>query len=91
MSDGTSTWHECWSDIPEHKKVGLDLNRWYHIAGTFSREKGLNIYINGQLAASNPSPSRLVRGKDIPVLIGRNNRPLPPTDPNLISPTRLYK
>ncbi|GAI89195.1 unnamed protein product, partial [marine sediment metagenome] len=81
MSDGTSTWHECWSDIAENKKVGVDLNRWYHIAGTFSREKGINIYINGHLTASNPVPSRLVQAKEISLLIGRNNRPLPPTDP----------
>lgn len=81
LSDGTSTWHECWSDISKDKKVGLELKRWYHIAGTFSREEGVKVYINGQLAASNPLPSRLVQANEIPVLIGRNNRPLPPTDP----------
>ncbi|MCP4311433.1 MAG: LamG domain-containing protein [Bacteroidetes bacterium] len=81
LSDGTSTWHECWSDLDTEGKVGLELNKWYHIAGTFSRNEGIKVYINGQLAASNPSPSRLVQAKDITTMIGRNNRPLPPSDP----------
>ena len=81
LSDGSSTWHECWSGLDEEGKVGLELKKWYHIAGTFSRNEGTKVYINGQLAGSNPSPSRLVQAKDIPATIGRNNRPLPPTDP----------
>ena len=24
LSDGSSTWHECWSEIPENKKVGMN-------------------------------------------------------------------
>lgn len=49
--------------------------------GNLQSEWGIKVYINGHLAGSNPTPSRLVQAKDIPAIIGRNNRPLPPTDP----------
>jgi hypothetical protein len=81
LSDGTAEWHECWSDLDRESMVGLELRKWYHIAGTFSRSEGIRVYINGELVASNPLPSRLVQAREVPVSIGRNNRPLPPTDP----------
>jgi len=81
LSDGSSTWHECWSEIPENKKVGMELKRWYHVACTFSREEGMRVYINGRLSASNSKPKRYTEADNIPYRSGRNNRKLAPTDP----------
>jgi len=48
MSDATSVWHECNSLLSTGKKQGLDLKKWYHVAGTYSPQNGMKIYINGQ-------------------------------------------
>ena len=49
MSDATSVWHECNSKLNPKTKAGMDLNRWYHVVGTYSPENGLKIYVNGIL------------------------------------------
>jgi len=49
VSDATSVWHECNSNLLPGKKWGMDLNKWYHVIGTYSPEKGLAIYVNGEL------------------------------------------
>ena len=81
LSDGSSTWHECWSGLDGNEKTGLELRKWYHVAGTFKRGEGSKVYINGKLVASNTSVPRLVQAREIALQIGRNNRPLAPTDP----------
>ncbi|MBN1387565.1 MAG: LamG domain-containing protein [Bacteroidales bacterium] len=81
LSDGSSTWHECWSEIPEGKKVGLELKKWYHVACTFNRQDGMKVFVNGGLSASNNNTKRLTMASDIPYRAGRNNRKLAPTDP----------
>jgi len=49
MSDATSVWHECNSNLLPGKKWGMELKKWYHVVGTYSPKAGLAIYVNGQL------------------------------------------
>jgi len=49
MSDGTSVWHECNSTLDPTTKLGLGLNKWYHVVGTYNPKEGLAIYVNGKL------------------------------------------
>ncbi len=85
MSDATSVWHECNSKLSPGYKHGLDLKKWYHVAGTYSIQNGLRIYINGELAGSYNDfqfdygiiYSNLEQG----FRLGKNRVDLPPTDP----------
>jgi len=52
VSDATSVWHECNAEINPETKLGMDLNKWYHVAGTYSPSGGLAIYVNGELAGT---------------------------------------
>jgi hypothetical protein len=52
MSDATSVWHECNSALNPHTKLGLELNKWYYVVGTYNPKDGLAIYINGRLAGT---------------------------------------
>ncbi|MEM8565734.1 MAG: LamG domain-containing protein [Bacteroidota bacterium] len=51
MSDATSVWHECNSSLTNEGKLGLDLNKWYHIAATYDPSVGIKLYINGELVS----------------------------------------
>jgi len=85
MSDATSVWHECNSKLNVDTKLGMELKKWYHVAGTYSPEKGLAIYINGKLAGTYNNfdfdygivYSNLDKG----FRIGMNRENLAPTDP----------
>lgn len=85
MSDGTSVWHECNSEIDAETKTGLELKKWYHVAGTFSPENGLSIYINGILSGTynNFSSGRGIVHSEMEkgFRLGKNRIDLPPTDP----------
>ena len=50
MSDATSVWHKCNSKIDPKTNVGLDIQTWHHVVGTYSPKNGLAVYINGELA-----------------------------------------
>ena len=52
MSDATSVWHECNSTLDTDTHLGLEIQKWYHVAATFSPKGGSAIYINGELAAT---------------------------------------
>jgi hypothetical protein len=85
VSDATSVWHECNSNLLPGKKWGMDLNKWYHVVGTYSPEKGLAIYVNGELHNIYTdfefdygiAYSDLQKG----FRMGMNRQMLPPTDP----------
>lgn len=52
----------------------IPLNEWTHVAGTYSKEEGLSVYVNGQLMA-NTKPKDQVRFADpdvTSVLIGKS-------------------
>ena len=85
VSDATSVWHECNSSINPKTLLGMELKKWFHVAGTYSPEKGLAVYINGESAGSynqfdfdyGIAYSSLEEG----FRMGMNREPLPPTDP----------
>jgi len=49
LSDGTSTWHSCQSDLLPGGKVAMELRKWYHVVGTYSPDNGMAVYVNGKL------------------------------------------
>ena len=85
MSDATSVWHECNSEIDPQTNLGLDLQKWYHVVGTYSPENGLAVYINGELANTYKDftfdygivYSNMEEG----FYIGKNSLDLAPSDP----------
>ncbi len=85
VSDGTSTWHSCISSLNPETKAGLELKKWYHVVGTYSSQKGLAIYVNGDLSASYKDfkqPRRIVYSEmDKGFRLGMNRIDLAPTDP----------
>jgi hypothetical protein len=52
VSDATSVWHECNSNVDPKTRLGMDLKKWYHVVGTYRPQDGLAIYINGELAGT---------------------------------------
>ena len=85
VSDATSVWHECNSAIDPATNLGLSLNRWHHIVGTYSPRNGLAVYIDGKLAGTYNDfqfdygivYSELEKG----FRIGRNREDLAPSEP----------
>ena len=81
ISDGTSIWHECNSRPVEGQLLGLKLKKWHHVMGTFDPDSGLTIYINGEIAGRAELKKKPVFSPNVDLLIGRNHKPLPPSDP----------
>jgi hypothetical protein len=53
--------------------------KWTHIAGTYSPEKGLNIYINGKLVGSRKPDYKFTPAQDhVSVLMGKGRAPMRP-------------
>ena len=85
VSDATSVWHECNSQVDSKTRLGLPLREWAHVVGTYSPKQGLTVYVNGEVAAKYNDfqfkygivYSQLEDG----FRIGRNRVALPPTDP----------
>ncbi|MHC4625286.1 MAG: LamG domain-containing protein, partial [Planctomycetota bacterium] len=62
-------WYECTSEatIPFMKK-------WSHIGGTFDKEGGITVYIDGQVAGKLPVKGSPVYAHDTELQIGRNHQ-----------------
>ncbi len=62
-------WRECSSQqtIPF-------MTKWSHIAGTFSEEKGITIYIDGKAAAELSAKGGFIPARDVDLQIGRNHK-----------------
>jgi len=74
-------WYECKSqNIPE-LKVGLELRKWYHIAGVYDSKKGITVYIDGKKAAALTVTGKVNFAEDVDLLIGRNHKKMVPTHP----------
>jgi len=61
-------WHECTTSetIPF-------MEKWSHIAGTFDKDKGIVVYIDGRLSASLSLEAALIPAADIDLQIARNH------------------
>lgn len=67
-------WHECTSEVK------IPLLKWSHIAGTFDKDRGIDIYINGK-----PAGSLVVKGLVTParggdLLLGKSHRKMAPVN-----------
>jgi len=85
MSDATSVWHSCLSELDPNTKLGMNLHQWYHVVATYSRDKGMAVYINGLLSGTYDDFTFKygVRYSDEEkgFRLGMNREPLAPTDP----------
>lgn len=85
VSDGTSVWHECNSSVDPTNQLGLELRKWYHVAGTYDPRDGLKVYVNGELAATYNDfefdYGITYKRSDGHFRIGQNQIDLPPSDP----------
>ncbi len=85
MSDATSVWHECNSYISQDSRLGLELQKWYHVVATYSPDSGIKLYINGHLENTYTdftfdygiAYSQIEQG----FRLGMNRIDLPPSDP----------
>jgi hypothetical protein len=62
-------WHECTSE-----QVIPFMTKWSHIAGTFSRDGGITVYIDGKVASGLPVKGRFTPADDVDLQIGRNHK-----------------
>jgi hypothetical protein len=85
LSDATSVWHECISDIDSKTRLGMDIQKWYHVVGTYSPGRGMAIYINGALAGTYNDFTFdygiIYSDMEAGFRIGRNRVDLPPSEP----------
>ncbi|HUW20744.1 MAG TPA: LamG domain-containing protein [Sedimentisphaerales bacterium] len=73
-------WRQCTSSetIPF-------MEKWSHIAGTFSKDEGITVYIDGKAAATLPVKGKLDFAADMDLQIGRNH------SKTLLDPTALVR
>jgi len=62
-------WYECTSEetIPF-------MEKWSHVAGTFDKDVGITVYIDGKVAARLPVKGTLTFAADVDLEIGRNHK-----------------
>jgi len=62
-------WQKCSSEqaIPF-------MTKWSHIAGTFSKDEGITVYIDGKVAARLPVKGKFTPANDVDFQIGRNHK-----------------
>lgn len=85
LSDATSVWHSCISELNPETKLGMELGKWYHVVGTYTPAEGMAVYVNGKLSGTyndfefkyGVRYSKLEEG----FRIGMNREELAPTDP----------
>ncbi len=74
-------WVECISPELPGQKVGLELRKWYHIAGTYDSQNGITVHVDGKAVATSPARGTVEFAPDTDLLIGRNNRKIAPSHP----------
>ncbi len=62
-------WYECTSKQP----IGF-MDKWSHIAGTFDKDSGIVVYIDGDVAASLSLKGSMTVAEDIELQIARNHK-----------------
>lgn len=61
-------------------KDPLPLKKWSHIAATFENDRGLKIFVNGQMAGELTVPGALTPANDQDLVIGRVRDPVLPLE-----------
>jgi len=62
-------WYECTS-----KETIPFMEKWSHVVGTFDKDTGITVYIDGKVAAKVPVGGRLTFAGDVDLQIGRNHK-----------------
>jgi len=62
-------WRECTS-----KQTICFMKKWSHIAGTFDKNEGITVYIDGKVAAKLPVKGDFTFAADTDLQIGRNHK-----------------
>jgi len=68
-------WHECVS------RARIPLKTWAHIAGTFDPSRGMQVYLDGEKAASCPIPGIMAPARETDLIIGAVSHPVRPSHP----------
>ena len=68
-------WKTCLSDV----EIPF-VTRWTHLAGTFSAEQGITVYINGKKSARLSIQGKMTPTTDVPIRLVRNIDMKPPMD-----------
>ena len=74
----------------------LPLNMWIHVAGTYSKESGLSVYVNGKLVKNRKisgNYNHVTSFEETPYLIGKTRQPMRPTGtirPNGTGKTNIF-
>jgi hypothetical protein len=62
-------WRQCTSEQTIHF-----MEKWFHIAGTFDKDTGITVYIDGKAAGSVLVKGTLTFADDVDLQIGRNHK-----------------
>ena len=62
-------WYQCKTE----RKIPF-MTKWSHIVGTFSKEEGITLYIDGEVAGKLKVRGKLTFANDIDLVIGRNHK-----------------
>jgi len=65
-------WCECTSQSK------LPLLKWSHIAGTFDKDRGINIYINSKPSGSLEAKGQMTPAEGLDLLLGKSHRKMSP-------------
>ncbi|MHC4500862.1 MAG: LamG domain-containing protein, partial [Planctomycetota bacterium] len=76
-------WYECTS-----KATVPFMEKWSHIAGTFDKDSGIVVYIDGKVAGTLPVKGSFTFATDVDLQIGRNHQEMM-MDPELLVRPRV--
>jgi len=63
-----------WVECNTEREMVPFMTAWTHIAGTFDKDKGLAVYVNGELAASKDIKGKFRYADNMPLQIARNHK-----------------
>jgi len=62
-----------WVECATKKKIPF-MTKWSHIAGTFDKDEGITVYIDGEVAAEQRTRGKFIPAEDMDLQIGRNHK-----------------
>jgi hypothetical protein len=76
-----ANWVECKSPDLPGQKVGLELGKWYHVAGVFNADSGITIYIDSKAVANARVRGQVDYAPAVDLVVGRNHTKMAPSHP----------
>lgn len=68
-----------WEKLTSEERI--PLRKWSHIAATFSQDKGLRLYLNGELVQEKFVSGTPLQAREANLVIGMNSEKIVPSDP----------